>query len=116
LSGARFLAALTLKVAGLAQAALLSSTASARRRHGGEMEVRLGEALRLDRAAIALLGMAALDPAIGQAELSGDSDVVILALRDMQDVVRVSPSASDEGEDLLERRPDPAFPCRCRLR
>ena len=68
------------------------------------MVVRHGEALRLDRAAIALLGVPALDPAIGQAKCPGYADVVILALRDVQDVVLAVTPGGDEIKDLLEER------------
>ena len=66
------------------------------------MEIRRREIVRLYRSAVALLGMTALDPAICQPELSGNSDVVILALRDMQDIVACIALLLDEGEDLFK--------------
>ena len=67
------------------------------------MVVRRGEALGFDRAAIALLGVPALDPAIGHSKDPGYADVVILALRDMQDVILAVAPGCYEIEDLLEK-------------
>src|SRR6185312_12951864 len=59
------------------------------------------------RSAIALLPLAPLDPANGVAELLGDPDIVVLALRDMQDLVLLVAEgrlpAAVEGEELWIR-------------
>ena len=67
------------------------------------MVVRRGEALGLDRAAIALLGVPALDPAVGHAKRPGYADVVVLALRDVQDVVLAVAPGCHEIEHLLKK-------------
>src|SRR5258707_14676720 len=55
------------------------------RLHGGEMEIRLCELRHLRRTAKALHALAPLDPADLVAKLAGDTDVVVLALRHVQD-------------------------------
>lgn len=51
------------------------------------MVIGCGEFGGLNSAAIALLCVATLDPTVGQPELPGNADIVILALGDMQNVV-----------------------------
>ncbi len=67
------------------------------------MIVRLSKFTRLDRAAIALLSVAALDPAVGQTEPARYADVMILTLCDMQDVILTVAFAFHEGENLLKK-------------
>src|SRR4051812_46884608 len=51
-----------------------------------KVEVRLGQRFHGGRAAEASHALTPLDPAYLVAELSRDSDIVVLALRDVQDV------------------------------
>src|SRR5882672_7445530 len=55
------------------------------RLHGGEMKIGLCDLRHLRRAAKALHALATLDPADLVAKLAGDTDVVMLALRHVQD-------------------------------
>src|SRR2546423_13297380 len=55
------------------------------RLHGGEMKIGFCELRHLRRSAKALHALAPLDPADLVAKLSGDTDVVMLALRHVQD-------------------------------
>src|SRR3954452_10778706 len=55
------------------------------RLHGGEMKIGLCELRHFRRAAKTFHALAPLDPADLVAELAGDTDVVMLALRHVQD-------------------------------
>ncbi|QTK81503.1 Hypothetical protein AT6N2_L0601 [Agrobacterium tumefaciens] len=70
--------------------------------HRREVIVRLRKILRLYRAAIALLGVATLDPTIRHAQFPGNADIVVLALRDVQNVVLRCALAFDESKYLFE--------------
>lgn len=71
--------------------------------HRGEVIIRLGKVFRLNRTAISLLVVAALNPAIRHAKLPGNADIVVLALRDMQDVVFDAPSLSTKANTFSKK-------------